>query len=165
MKSIKYTTRHDSGFSVPTSPEQDLWVHVLIQAKNDVFASSGPAFYQEKAMLWFLGNSQNYRNVCDYAGINSNLLREAVLKRLLLLSLIIKGKINIDKGLKEQVLIKRYCLLNKNILNKIMKNYQGENLSDRIEELTTQDVYAICAATDTVRKGREVHKKNTYNIS
>ena len=64
------------------SPEQHLWVSVLVKAAEDALNSNE---YDEalKAIHWFKDNSVYFKKVCAFAGKNSEYVRKKILNRAL----------------------------------------------------------------------------------
>lgn len=58
-------------------PEQKLYVHIIIQAIEDL-ASTNP-IEKIQAKAWFINNSEDYKDICDGALYNSTMLRKKVL--------------------------------------------------------------------------------------
>lgn len=58
-------------------PEQKLYVHIIIQALEDLTSTNPIEKIQAKA--WFINNSEDYKDICDGALYNSTMLRKKVL--------------------------------------------------------------------------------------
>ena len=62
--------------------EQRLWIAVLTQAAHDAFKTADK-FSRDSARSWLLGNSNNFRRVCEFAGRNPDYVREKIKKKIL----------------------------------------------------------------------------------
>ena len=52
-------------------PEKRLFIAVLSQAVHDAFANHVPRHEKQQAQAWLLGNSQDFRIICENAGRDS----------------------------------------------------------------------------------------------
>ena len=64
-------------------PERKLFVAVLSQAVHDAFSSHVPPYEKSQAQAWLMGNSYDFRNICENAGRESSYVLEKIRKRIL----------------------------------------------------------------------------------
>ena len=64
-------------------PERRLFVAVLSQAVHDAFADHVPPYEKSQAQAWLMGNSYDFRNICENAGRESSYVLEKIRKRIL----------------------------------------------------------------------------------
>lgn len=68
-------------------PEQELFICIIIQAIMDIVddipagmeKTDNPKRIKNQALKWFKDNSEDYKEICDYAGEDSQWLRKKVL--------------------------------------------------------------------------------------
>ena len=63
-------------------PEQKLFVAVLTQAVHDAFKTADK-LDKDSARSWLLGNSRDFRNICEFAGRNPAYVRERIKNKVL----------------------------------------------------------------------------------
>jgi len=59
----------------PKTPEQDLWTSVLSKAAHDAIFSSD-WLEARKAIAWFKSNSEDFKEVCELAGIDPDYVHQ-----------------------------------------------------------------------------------------
>ena len=64
-------------------PERKLFVAVLSQAVHDAFSSHVPGHEKQQAQAWLLGNSNDFRIVCENAGRDSRYVITRVRRKIL----------------------------------------------------------------------------------
>ena len=64
-------------------PERRLFIAVLSQAVHDAFAKHVPPYEKERARTWLIGNSRDFRDICELSGRESKYVREKIRKRIL----------------------------------------------------------------------------------
>ena len=64
-------------------PERRLFIAVLSQAVHDAFSSHVPPYEKSQAQAWLMGNSYDFRNICENAGRESSYVLEKIRKRIL----------------------------------------------------------------------------------
>jgi len=63
----------------PTTPEQELWMSVLSKAAHDaVYVSDW--FEARKAISWFKSKSDDFKQVCSFAGFNPEYVYQKMIK-------------------------------------------------------------------------------------
>ena len=77
---IKSTNTYISDWS---SPEQRLFIAVLSQAIHDAFSKHIPTFEKERARTWLMGNSKDFRDICELSGRNHRYVFEKIRKKIL----------------------------------------------------------------------------------
>lgn len=98
MKKSRYEWGFDRGkawdfdSSVNVCPYQKLWMAVLNQAFRDLrqsvkiynkkyqWVKSKNDFYNNQAYNWFMGNTEKFKTVCEFAGFNPEYIREQAMK-------------------------------------------------------------------------------------
>ena len=63
--------------------EQRLFVAVLSQAVHDAFSTHVPELEKQQAQSWLIGNSKDFRSVCEHAGRDSGYVQEKIRKKIL----------------------------------------------------------------------------------
>lgn len=61
--------------------ELELWRAVIMQAMYDLF--SGTNLQRRAAFRWFFEKNQDFKNVCDLAGVDPMYLRQIVFWRII----------------------------------------------------------------------------------
>ena len=64
-------------------PERRLFIAVLSQAVHDAFAEHVPPHEKGQAQAWLVGNSKDFRNICENAGRHSGYVREKIRRKIL----------------------------------------------------------------------------------
>ena len=64
-------------------PEKRLFVAVLSQAVHDAFASHVPRYEKQQAQAWLLGNSQDFKTICENAGRDSKYVITRIRRKIL----------------------------------------------------------------------------------
>ena len=64
-------------------PERRLFVAVLSQAVHDAFAVHVPRHEKQQAQAWLLGNSQDFRIICENAGRDSKYVITRIRRKIL----------------------------------------------------------------------------------
>ena len=64
-------------------PERRLFVAVLSQAVHDAFAVHVPRHEKQQAQAWLLGNSQDFRIICENAGRDSRYVITRIKRKIL----------------------------------------------------------------------------------
>ena len=64
-------------------PEKRLFVAVLSQAVHDAFAVHVPRHEKQQAQAWLLGNSQDFRIICENAGRDSRYVITRIRRKIL----------------------------------------------------------------------------------
>ena len=64
-------------------PEKRLFVAVLSQAVHDAFAVHVPRHEKQQAQAWLLGNSQDFRIICENAGRDSRYVITRIQRKIL----------------------------------------------------------------------------------
>jgi hypothetical protein len=64
-------------------PERRLFIAVLSQAVHDAFAKHVPPYEKERARTWLIGNSRDFRDICELSGRESKYVREKIRRRIL----------------------------------------------------------------------------------
>ncbi len=54
-----------------TSPERRLFIAVLSQAVHDAFSNHVPELEKRQAQAWLMGNSKDFKNICELSGRDS----------------------------------------------------------------------------------------------
>ena len=75
--SSTYTSDHIDG------PERRLFIAVLSQAVHDAFADHVPPYEKSQAQAWLMGNSYDFRIICENAGKESKYVLEKIRRRIL----------------------------------------------------------------------------------
>ena len=75
--SIAYTSDHMDG------PERRLFIAVLSQAIHDAFSEHVPKFEKERARIWLMSNSKDFRDICELSGRNHRYVFEKIRKKIL----------------------------------------------------------------------------------
>ena len=70
------------GNHLKMEPEQKLFVAVLTQAVHDAFKTADK-LDKDSARSWLLGNSRDFRNICEFAGRNPAYVRERIKNKVL----------------------------------------------------------------------------------
>ena len=69
--------------SVGLCAEQRLFVAVLSQAMHDAFSVHVPGMERRQAQAWLMSNSRDFRDICEYAGRDSNYVLKKIRRRIL----------------------------------------------------------------------------------
>ena len=64
-------------------PEKRLFIAVLSQAVHDAFAAHVPGHEKQQAQAWLLGNSQDFKTICENAGRDSRYVITRIRKKIL----------------------------------------------------------------------------------
>ena len=64
-------------------PEKRLFVAVLSQAVHDAFASHVPRYEKQQAQAWLLGNSQDFKTICENAVRDSKYVITRIRRKIL----------------------------------------------------------------------------------
>ena len=64
-------------------PEKRLFVAVLSQAVHDAFAVHVPRHEKQQAQAWLLGNSQDFKTICENAGRDSKYVITRIRRKIL----------------------------------------------------------------------------------
>ena len=64
-------------------PEKRLFVAVLSQAIHDAFANHVPGMEKKQAQAWLLGDSQDFKTICENAGRDSRYVITRIRKKIL----------------------------------------------------------------------------------
>ena len=64
-------------------PEKRLFIAVLSQAVHDAFAVHVPKHEKQQAQAWLLGNSQDFRIICENAGRDSRYVITRIRRKIL----------------------------------------------------------------------------------
>ena len=64
-------------------PEKRLFIAVLSQAVHDAFANHVPRHEKQQAQAWLLGNSQDFRIICENAGRDSKYVITRIRRKIL----------------------------------------------------------------------------------
>ena len=64
-------------------PEKRLFIAVLSQAVHDAFAVHVPKHEKQQAQAWLLGNSQDFRIICENAGRDSRYVITRIKRKIL----------------------------------------------------------------------------------
>ena len=64
-------------------PEKRLFIAVLSQAVHDAFAVHVPKHEKQQAQAWLLGNSQDFRIICENAGRDSKYVITRIKRKIL----------------------------------------------------------------------------------
>ena len=64
-------------------PEKRLFIAVLSQAVHDAFANHVPRHEKQQAQAWLLGNSQDFRTICENAGRDSKYVITRIKRKIL----------------------------------------------------------------------------------
>ena len=75
--SSTYTSDHMDG------PERRLFIAVLSQAIHDAFSEHVPKFEKERARIWLMSNSKDFRDICELSGRNHRYVFEKIRKKIL----------------------------------------------------------------------------------
>ena len=75
--SSTYTSEYIDG------PERRLFIAVLSQAVHDAFSDHVPNIEKRQAQAWLMGNSGDFKTICENAGRESNYVLEKIRKKIL----------------------------------------------------------------------------------
>ena len=64
-------------------PERRLFIAVLSQAVHDAFSSHVPSLERRQAQAWLMGNSTDFKNICENAGKDSSYVLTKIRRRIL----------------------------------------------------------------------------------
>ena len=64
-------------------PEKRLFVAVLSQAVHDAFAVHVPRHEKQQAQAWLLGNSQDFKTICENAGRDAKYVLTKIRRKIL----------------------------------------------------------------------------------
>jgi Tfp pilus assembly protein PilE len=64
-------------------PERKLFVAVLSQAVHDAFSSHVSGVERRQAQAWLLGNSNDFKNICENAGRDSSYVLTKIRRKIL----------------------------------------------------------------------------------
>ena len=77
---IKSTNAYTSDW---TSPERRLFVAVLSQAVHDAFSSHVPGLEKRQAQAWLMGNSKDFKEICELSGRNPEYVLTKIRRKIL----------------------------------------------------------------------------------
>ena len=77
---IKSTNAYTSDW---TSPERRLFVAVLSQAVHDAFSSHVPGLEKRQAQAWLMGNSEDFKIICENAGRDAKYVLTKIRRKIL----------------------------------------------------------------------------------
>ena len=66
-----------------TSPERRLFVAVLSQAVHDAFSSHVPGLEKRQAQAWLMGNSEDFKIICENAGRDAKYVLTKIRRKIL----------------------------------------------------------------------------------
>ena len=75
--SSAYTSDHMDG------PERRLFIAVLSQAVHDAFSRHVPGLERQRAQTWLMGNSKDFRDICELSGRDSNYVLTKIRRKIL----------------------------------------------------------------------------------
>ena len=78
-------------------PEKRLFVAVLSQAVHDAFSSHVPGLEKRQAQAWLMSNSEDFKNICELSGRNSEYVLAKIRRKILE-----KNGWNVNTSLKTQ---------------------------------------------------------------
>ena len=64
-------------------PERKLFIAVLSQAIHDAFADHVPSLEKRQAQAWLMGNSYDFKTICENAGREALYVNEKVKRKIL----------------------------------------------------------------------------------
>ena len=64
-------------------PEKRLFIAILTQAVHDAFSAHVPRLEKQAARNFLTSNTQDFKFICEFAGRNSNYVKEKIRKRVL----------------------------------------------------------------------------------
>ena len=64
-------------------PEKRLFIAILSQAVHDAFSAHVPRLEKQAARNFLTSNTQDFKFICEFAGRNSNYVKEKIRKRVL----------------------------------------------------------------------------------
>ena len=64
-------------------PEKRLFIAILSQAVHDAFSAHVPRLEKQAARNFLTSNTQDFKFICEFAGRNSDYVREKIRKRVL----------------------------------------------------------------------------------
>ena len=64
-------------------PERRLFIAVLSQAVHDAFSSHVPGLEKRQAQAWLMGNSEDFKIICENAGRESKYVLEKIRRKIL----------------------------------------------------------------------------------
>ena len=64
-------------------PERRLFVAVLSQAVHDAFANHVPGLEKRQAQAWLVGNSEDFKTICENAGRDSKYVITRIRRKIL----------------------------------------------------------------------------------
>ena len=64
-------------------PERRLFIAVLSQAVHDAFSNHVPGIEKQKAQAWLMGNSPDFRIICENAGRDAKYVLTRIRKKIL----------------------------------------------------------------------------------
>jgi len=64
-------------------PEKRLFIAVLSQAVHDAFSTHVPKLEKRQAQAWLMGNSKDFKEICELSGRNSRYVLEKIRRRIL----------------------------------------------------------------------------------
>ena len=65
------------------TPERKLFIAVLSQAVHDAFSSHVPKLEKRQAQAWLMGNSKDFKEICELSGRNSRYVFEKIRRKIL----------------------------------------------------------------------------------
>ena len=65
------------------TPERKLFIAVLSQAVHDAFSSHVPKLEKQQAQAWLMGNSKDFRDICELSGRDSRYVFEKIRRKIL----------------------------------------------------------------------------------
>ena len=73
----------DTYISDWTSPERRLFIAVISQAVHDAFSNHVPKLEKQQAQSWLMGNSKDFKSICENAGRSAQYVFEKIRKKIL----------------------------------------------------------------------------------
>ena len=78
-------------------PERRLFIAVLSQAVHDAFSSHVPKLEKRQAQAWLMGNSKDFKEICELSGRDSEYVLTRIRRKILE-----KNGWNVDVSLRTQ---------------------------------------------------------------
>ena len=64
-------------------PEKRLFIAVLSQAVHDAFSNHVPELEKRQAQAWLMGNSKDFKNICELSGRDSEYVLTKIRRKIL----------------------------------------------------------------------------------
>ena len=64
-------------------PEKRLFIAVLSQAVHDAFSEHVSGIEKQKAQTWLMSNSEDFKDICELSGRDSNYVLEKIRRKIL----------------------------------------------------------------------------------